>query len=406
MLLENIKTFELSNGSKLLYNKNQNDVFAIDASVSFGSAFEEKRMAGTAHFIEHMFFSGTKRFSRKQVTGRIDSVGGAINAFTSRESINYYIKVRSRHYSLAVDTLFECFNNCEFFPKELELERRIILNEIKDLQDNPIRYTISEFVKLCLPGRFGRPIAGTKETVSHFTRRHLLRTFKKTHFASNAIIAVTGPENASKYIRVIEESIASSKHKKPLKISKCKAKAQKKEKIIEKEVEQAHICIGFPAVSSESDNYAIFSLIEAILGGGLSSRIVYEVRERRGLSYITQPFMEAEPKHGYFAVYLATSPEKVEKAKKVVLREFEKLRESRISTRELKRAKQYVIGTKALEWEDSLDKIRDFIFAERSGWTWQEYFKSIKEIGEKDIRRVAREIIPSEEFCSVLLKPK
>ncbi len=398
--------FELSNGSKLLYNKSLSDVFAIDVSVNFGSAFEERSKAGAAHFIEHMFFSGTKRLGRKQIAGRIDSVGGTINAFTSRESIHYYVKVRSKHYGLAISTLFECFNNCEFFPKELELERKIILNEIKDMQDNPIRHTLSEFVKLCLPGRFGRPILGIKESVSSFSRRDLLSIFKRTHFPQNAIIAITGPENASKYIKKIEECIASSMQKKPLKLGRCKAKPLKKEKIIEREIEQAHLCIGFPAIRSASSNYAAFSLIEAILGGGLSSRIIYEVREKRGLSYITQPFLEAEPMHGYFAVYLATNPNKVEKAKCVVLKEFEKLRKRSISAKELRRAKQYIIGTKALEWEDSLEIVKDAIFAERSGWSWQEYFKAIKEIDAKALGKVARETIPSEEFCSVLLKPK
>ena len=400
------KMFELSNGSKLLYNKNLGDVFAIDVSVNFGSAFEEQNNAGAAHFIEHMFFSGTKRLSRRQIASKIDSVGGTINAFTSRESIHYYVKVRSKHYGLAISTLFECFNNCEFFPKELELERKIILNEIKDIHDNPIRHTLSEFVKLCLPGRFGRPILGNKESVSSFSRRDLLSIFKRTHFPRNTIIAVTGPENASKYIKKIEECVASNTQRKPLKLGRCKAKHIRKEKIIEREIEQAHLCIGFPAITSASSNYAAFSLIEAILGGGLSSRIIYEVRERRGLSYMTQPFLEAEPMHGYFTVYLATNPNKVEKAKQVVLREFEKLRKQSVSTKELRRAKQYIIGTKALEWEDSLEIAKDAIFAERSGWSWQEYFKAIKEIDAKALGKVARETIPSDEFCSILLKPR
>ena len=110
--------------------------------------------------------------------------------------------------------------------------------------------------------------------------------------------------------------------------------------------------------------------------------------------------------HGYFTVYLATNPNKVEKAKQVVLREFEKLRKQSVSAKELRRAKQYIIGTKALEWEDSLEIAKDAIFAERSGWSWQEYFKAIKEIDAKALEKVARETIPSDEFCFVLLKPK
>ncbi|MCD6478362.1 MAG: insulinase family protein, partial [Candidatus Diapherotrites archaeon] len=396
----------LANSARVLFNKSNNDVFAIDLCANFGSAFEDAKRAGIAHFLEHMFFSGTARLSRKEISKRIDSVGGTINAFTSRESIHYYIKVRKEHYALAIDTLLECFNNCEFFTKELELERRIILNEIKDMQDNPTKHVISEFVKLCLPGRFGRPILGSEESVSRLRRGDLLSVFKSTHSLANALIAITGPDDASKYIRKIEEAIASTRKRKPLKLSKCRAKPSKREKVIEKDVEQAHLCIGFPAVSSQSESYAAFSLIEAILGGGLSSRIVYEVREKRGLSYIVHPFFEAEPKHGYFAVYLATSPQKVEKAKSIVLKEFAKMREREVSVRELKRAKRYIMGTKALEWEDSLEIAKDAIFAERSGWSWQEYFEAIKEISAKELRKVAREIIPSDEFCSVLLRPK
>jgi predicted Zn-dependent peptidase len=405
-VLPSFEVFQLANNARVLFNRSKNGVFAIDLCANFGSAFEDSKRAGIAHFLEHMFFSGTKRLSRREISKRIDSVGGTINASTSRESIHYYIKVRKEHYALAIDTLLECFNNCEFFTKELELERKIILNEIKDMQDNPIRYVISEFVKLCLPGRFGKPILGGKESVSRFKRRDLLSTFKSTHSLANVLIAITGPDDAGKYIKKIEEAIASARKRKPLKLNKCKVKPLRREKVIEKDIEQAHLCIGFPAVSSANANYAAFSLIEAILGGGLSSRIIYEVREKRGLSYIVLPFFEVEPKHGYFAVYLATSPHKVEKAKRVVLREFARLRKREVSARELKRAKQYIIGTKALEWEDSLEIVKDAIFAKRSGWSWQEYFEAIKGISAKDLRKVAREIIPSDEFCSVLLKPK
>ena len=404
-MLPEFTEFELSSGTWALFSQNRSDVFAMDIQVNFGSAFELNREAGIAHFLEHMFFSGTKRLSRKQITGRIDSVGGTINAFTTRENIQYYIKVRGENSMLAMNTLFDCFNNCEFFENELELERKIILNEIRDMRDNPVKRTLSEFVKLCLSGSYARPIIGSEKTVSSFKRRDLINAFKKSHFAGNTTVSISAPGSAKKYISILEELLPKSK-KGNLKLKKCRARPKSKTKVLEKEVEQAHFCIGFPAVGSSSEDYAVVSLIEAILGGGLSSRIVYEVREKRGLSYIVQPFFDSEPRHGYFAVYLATTPEKVEGAKSVVLKEFARIREREVSLKELKKAKQHILGTKTLDWEDSLERVKDSIFAKRSGWSWREYFKKIREADAKELRNVAREIVPSDEFCSVLLRPK
>lgn len=394
----------LLSGTKLLCNRTASDVFAIDICVNFGSALEKK--PGIAHFIEHMFFSGTRRFSRKEIASRIDSVGGILNAFTSREYTHYYIKVKAEHYKLAIDTLFECLNNCEFFPKELELERRIILNEIKDMQDTPVKYAISEFTKLCLPGAFGRAIIGNEKSVLRLKRGDLLKEFKRTHCKSNIMLSIAGPKDVSSYAKRIAFHLESLREGKRLKLKKCKAKPKRKEKLIERDVKQAHLCIGFPAVSSAEHGYAAFSLIEAILGGGLSSRIVYEVREKRGLSYVVDPFLEAEPKHGLFGVYLTTRPEKVNKAKDIIIKELEKLREGKITAKELKRAKNYIMGTKTLEWEDSFELAKDSAFAECSGWTWKDYIKTIKELGVKELRDVAQELIPSEEFCMVAIMPR
>lgn len=405
MQLLSFEKFRLDNGAWLLFNRNKGDVFAIDVSVNFGSAFENRKNSGISHFIEHMFFSGTKRFSRFEISKRIDSVGGYMNAFTSRETISYFVKTGSKHSRLAIDTIFDCFNNCQFFKEELETERKIIANEIRDSYDNPTRHALIEFAKMCLPGSYGMPIAGTEHTISRFKRADLFRAFKKSHFAANSIISISAPGDASKYIGLIEEALPK-RRKRRLRIKRCEAKPKSMELYIRKNIEQSHLCIGFPTESASSENYATLTVLEAILGGGLSSRIVHNIREKHGLSYLTYAFLEAEARHGYFCIYLATKPEKVKKAIGLVKRELREIEHGKISESELKKAKEHIFGTQALSWEDSLERARDAAFALNSGWTWESYFDKVKGLTLAEIKKAARELIDSEALCCLILGPE
>jgi|GEM_PF-787377 len=395
----------LNNGAWLLFNRSQNNIFAMDISVNFGSAFESKRYSGTSHFIEHMFFSGTKRFTRFEISKRIDSVGGYMNAFTSRECISYFVKTEASHSKLAIETIFDCFNNCQFFKEELETERKIIANEIRDSYDNPTRHALIEFAKICLPENYGRPITGTEKAISRFKRSDLLKAFRKSHFASNSTISISAPGDAARYVSLIE-GLLPEKNKRPLNIKKCKARPRKKESYIKKDIEQAHICIGFPTESSSSEAFAALSILEAILGGGLSSRIIHKVREKYGLSYMTHVFLEAEPRHGCFCAYLATKPEKAANAIELVEKELREIEQGHINEHELKKAKRYIFGTQTLAWEDALERTRDAAFALNSGWTWQEYFSRIKSLTIRELKAAAKNLIDSENLCYLLLGPE
>ncbi|MEM4598708.1 MAG: pitrilysin family protein [Candidatus Diapherotrites archaeon] len=396
--------FTLENGVKVIFSKGQSNVFAAEILVNFGSAFEERKNSGIAHFIEHMFFSGTKKHSRLQISKKIDSVGGYLNAFTSRENIGYLVKTDATNGMMALNTLLDCFNNCQFYNDQLEVERRIIANEIRDSYDNPTRHAIIEFYKVCLGKKFGKPIAGSEKNVLRFRRRDLLSHFKVSHHIGNCIFSIVAPDEPLKYFKVIEKNLLRRKNS-SLKLRKCNAKAKQKEVFVEKKIEQTHICVGFPTVSSSDENYAALTILEAILGGGLSSRIVYKIREKHGLSYMAHAFLDAEPKHGAFCVYAATNPEKAKKVISIIKKELELVANGRISESELKKAKKHIIGSQAIAWEDSLEKARDNSFAYCSGWGWAEYFEKIKSFKMAELKRAVNELMDPQNLCFVYLGP-
>ncbi|MCX8189797.1 MAG: insulinase family protein [Candidatus Diapherotrites archaeon] len=402
---EETEIFTLKNGAKVLFGKSKSNVFAAELLVNFGSAFEKKRSSGIAHFIEHMFFSGTRKHSRLQISKKIDSVGGYLNAFTSRENIGYLIKTDVKHGIMAINVLLDCFRDCQFYKDQVEIERKIIANEIRDAYDNPTRHTIIEFYRECLDKAFGKPIAGNEKNVLKFKRKDLLFNFRKSHHIKNCLFSIVAPDEPSKYLNSIG-IIEPKCRKKPLKLKKCDVGSKHKEVFIEKKIEQTHLCIGFPTVSSFDENYAVLSLLEAILGGGLSSRIVYKIREKHGLSYMAHAFLEAEPKHGIFCIYAATRPDKAKKVTDIIKKELARIAHGKISESELKKAKKHIFGSYAISWEDSLEKARDNSFAYCSGWNWQEYFEKIKMLRLSEVKRVARELIDTKNLCYVYLGPK
>jgi len=401
-----VKRVVLANGLTLLFEPTVQKSSAIDIAVRFGSAFEPKEKAGIAHFIEHMFFTGTPSRNRKQVFQEIEGVGGELNAFTLRQSTHYYSKLLGRHFFKAVNVLNDCFDSCLFSSNELKLERKIILNEIRDSIDRPLRFVVDEFLADCLPQDIGRRIIGSMESVKAISREDLIEWFEKAYAAENTVIGITANEDPE---RLIEEFLVlGGKRKRRLaKKEFPKLKPELKRREIERKTEQAHLCLGFPVMTARDEQFYAFALVEALLGGGISSRLVQEIREKKGLSYMVQTLFEVESDYGFFLMYAAAKPSRVEEIERIALQEFEKIAKGDFTEKELQRAKNYVEGKAILAMENSENRARWLVNTELFGWKdFDEWIKRIKSVSVEEVRSTAEKYLDSSAYVLTVLKPK
>lgn len=395
----------LENGLTLVIGFFPGKSTGIDFCINYGSAFERRGEAGIAHFLEHVFFSGSKKLGRKKPFELIEGRGGELNAFTSKEETHYYSRIQNKEFNAPLRVLGECFNNGFFEKRSVEIEKKIILNEIRELTDNPVKRLFDEFIEICLQPPYNKRTIGTKKSVKAIDSTRLRKCLKKNYCSKNCVLGIATSLKEEKIIKEVEESFMPRKgRRKTLKESPPKPRAVERES--KAKTEQAHCCLGFPVMNACHKDYLTLELIEVYLGGGLSSKLVQEIREKRGLSYAVSANLNAEKTHGLFTVYFSTEPEKVEMVKKLVLKEFKKLQEREISNRILSKIKKQLIGSKALEQESSFNSAKSFVESWLYGaGPFDQIIKRIGKIKPRDIKRVSREFLQTEEFAFASLLP-
>jgi len=276
-----------------------------------GSRYETDEIAGLSHFLEHMFFKGSKkRPTAMAISETVDSVGGEMNAFTSKEYTGYYIKVASEHGELALNVLSDMLQNPLFDAEEIKRETGVIIEELKMYEDQPIIY-VGELFEMHMFGKtnIGRQTIGTKETVSSLTRDNFVKYRQQHYGAGNALVVLAGNlNNTSKHVdKYFEQSITDSA---PEYVKQSLAMPAKNYLMNVKKTEQTHLYIGFKTVDSNHPDKYILKVISAILGGGMSSRLFTQVRERRGLAYYVKVASEMYLDCGYLAARAGVAHEK------------------------------------------------------------------------------------------------
>lgn len=326
--------------------------------VGAGSRYEDKSNNGISHFLEHMAFKGTKkRPSAREIASLIDGIGAEQNAFTGKELTGYYIKSSYQHVSLSLDVMSDMLKNSLFDEREIEKEKGVILEEINLYEDTPPR-KIGDIFENLLYGDtpMGWDIAGEKEIIKKITREDFMLYMKKLYSASNMTIVVAGKLDMDNVRRDIEKNFSDL----PQFTSAAYAKvpdAQDKNAVFlkYKKTEQAHFGLGIRTVglSDEKHKYPI-SVLAAILGGGMSSRLFHEVRESRGLAYYVRTYADNYVDRGYMATFAGVDPKRIDEAISVVVEEYHKIKKTGdISQEEFKKAKEYLKGHFILELEDT-----------------------------------------------------
>ena len=383
----------------------------VDFFVKTGSRSETEKENGISHFLEHFLFKGTKKYpSALAISSLIDSIGGEMNANTGKEHTQFYIKAASKHLPLIFEVLTDMIQNPLLDAAELEREKGVIVEEINMYKDTPM-YEIENVLEQQMwpKDALGRDIAGTKQSVTKFTVQMFQDYINRHYQTSNMILGVSGKYNQ----KTLNTLIAKHWQKYPKKRFHGWDRATDKQttprlKIQYKETEQAHLALGFKGLAYGNKMGASQSVLAAVLGGGMSSRLFMEVRERRGLAYYVRSSPSPYQDTGVFTIGSGVQVAKIEEALQVILSELQKIKSAPVDAKELIKAKEYIKGKTVLALEDN--QVRLDWFLDRTAFypkiqTPEEAFKKIDAVTVADVQKVARELFQTKKMTLAIIGP-
>jgi predicted Zn-dependent peptidase len=326
---------------------------SIGIWVKCGSRYEDQATNGAAHFIEHMLFKGTKKRSAFEIASAIDSVGGMMNAFTGKELTSFYIKIPDYHLPMAVDLLADIFTNSSFDEKEIIKEQSVVLQEINMTEDSPDDYIHDYFEGVFWNGHpLGFPVLGTRSLVASLNRKTLLSFFDARYGGDNLVLAAAGNLKHDEFVDLVSKTFGSIPAK-TINPQINKPAVSSRVAILKKDLEQAHMIMGVLAPSAVSpERYSGF-LLNAILGGSMSSRLFQEIREKRGLAYAIHSFVSPYMDAGILGIYAGTGEERVPVVINLILEELKRLRNELLTEKELAQVKELIKGNFLLSMEST-----------------------------------------------------
>lgn len=381
-------------------------------SVGAGSRYETQKINGISHFLEHMAFKGTtKRPSTLIISGLIDGIGGEFNAFTSKDHTAYYIKAASKHLPLMFDMLSDMLLHSLFNKSEIEREKGVISEEINMYEDTPLRKVGSLYETLLYDGSpLGFDIAGKKEVIQKLNRENFLSYVDNLYSPNNSIIAVAGNIKDNKEVLDLAKEWLNSWQKKNVWQFKTTSDNQKKSRVLAtyKKTEQAHLCLGVPSYPREHKDHYVLEVLTAILGGGMSSRLFIEVRERRGLAYYVRSETSEYDETGNFVTQAGVDLKRIDDAIKVILNEYNRIVHETVSESELVKAKEFLKGRLILDLEDSMAVAGLYAFQgllNKKIETPKEIIRKINEVTAIDIMRVAKDLFKQNKLNLAIIGP-
>lgn len=346
-----IKTIRLENGLRLVYEKIP---FVRSVSIGLwvgtGSCNESLANNGISHFIEHMLFKGTKTRTAKEIAREMDQIGGQMNAFTGKECTCYYAKSLDTHMEHVFDLLSDMFLHARFAEKDLEVERNVILEEIRMVEDTPEELVHDLFTEMTWPSHpLGLSILGTEESLMKMDETAIRHYIEERVHPQNTVLAVAGNFDEATLQKLADRYFGRWTTQKPLIENQDKATFQSQITTRVKDIEQAHLCLGFEGVTIHSKSLYDMNALSNILGGGMSSRLFQRIREERGLAYSIYTYPTAYLQGGLFNIYVGTNPEYVPEVLHLIADELLLLKKNGVLESELNITKEqlkanYIMG--------------------------------------------------------------
>lgn len=376
-----------------------------------GSRYESKKENGIAHFLEHMMFKGTaKRPTAHDISAELDGIGAEYNAFTGKECTGYYAKVAAPHAAVALDVVSDIFMNAKLEQEEITRESGTIVQELSMYEDMPMRH-INDLFESHLYGDhpLGWEIIGTRENIRSFKRADFVRYMKRGYVAENVVVGVAGNFDMKRMRKDIESRFGHIENGvKPA----CKKAADTQSApglfIQKKKTDQTHMLLGVRAFDMFHPDRYVLSVLATLLGGGMSSRLFIEVRERRGLAYSVHTSVEAYRDAGYIATQCGVEHGNLEKTIGVILDEYRKIATEPVTTAELTKAKEYIKGKMAMSFEGS-DDIIEYLVGQEIGRgnivLPAEKMALIEAVTSEDVFRVAKHIFVNKKLNLAIIGP-
>ena len=412
------KTTQLSNGLKLI-TVPMEGALTVTALAMFatGSRYESREINGLSHFLEHMFFKGTnKRPNTMAISSALDNVGAEFNAFTSKEYTGYWIKAAGQHLELALDVVSDMLLGSKFDAEEMDREKGVIIEEINMYRDNPMWFIEDVFEELLYGDTSaGWDTAGTKETVSSFTRQQLMDYWQQQYGTNSSCLILAGmiPDNvqelAERYFSAMPGAVWNAKP------ATVEQQEQPAVKIFYKETDQAHLILGVRSWGYADEREYALKLLSLILGGSMSSRLFTQLRERRGLAYYVSTSGESYTDSGYLSTRAGVPVDKALEAVEVIMSEYRRMKNEPVTAEELSRVKNLLKGKIPLSLESSdemaewfarqeimLKQIPD---AKRGIITPADLLAAIDKISIEDVQKIANEIFTPANLNLAIIGP-
>ena len=373
-----------------------------------GSRHESDERGGIAHFVEHMLFKGTDTRSAEDIAQAIDSIGGQLDAFTAKEYASYYIKVLDEHVPLAVDLLTDIVRRPAFAADEIEREKKVILEEIKMVEDTPDDLVHELFTQHFWEGHpLARPILGSRETVEALNRTTLQTYFSGAYVGSNIVISAAGNLEHARVRALVEQAFGDlTARGEPFTEAPPRVKPQVVTRT--KELEQSHICLGTNSYpQSHSDRYVSY-ILNTVLGGSMSSRLFQNIREKRGLAYSVFSGLAAYRDAGNITIYAGCANEAVGEVVDLCVEELKGLKRTPVSETELRRAKDHLKGSLMLSLENTASRMshlaRQEIYFERH-FGLDETLAGVEAVTAADVQRVATDLFCNGSLAATVVGP-
>lgn len=406
------KIIEYRNGCRLVYRKMEGvSSVALGLWFDVGSRNETLAVSGVSHFLEHLVFKGSKKYTGDEIKESVEGVGGALNAFTSEENTCYYAKFLGKHLKEVSSVLSDMAMHPLLKVKDVEKERGVIIEEIKMYKDLP-QYQVAElFDSLLWPNHpLGRNIAGTIETVARISRQQIVDYHRKGYVPSSLVIACAGNLD-EKFLETFaaktfsRASYVSRASFEPFAVEKLSPQI----KILSKDNEQTHLNLGFPAFNRAHKDRFVLGVLHVILGGNMSSRLFNEVREKKGLAYEIASHAKKLKDTGVFFVHAGIDNKKLLEASRVIFKELNRVKKEKVSAGELRRAKDFYSAQAEMALDDSMDHmlwIGESLTNLGVVQTKEELRREIEKVAASDVLRVASEVIDWQKLCFAAVGPQ
>jgi len=390
------------------------DTKAITAIVlvKVGSRYEPAKVNGISHFIEHLLFKGTKkRPTSLHISKELDGIGADYNAFTSKQNTGYYIKANKEHLELALEMLADIIFNPLFEGGEIERERGVILEEIKMYEDNPLMHIGNVFEAAAFAGHpLANDIAGPKTVIQKVSRREIIDFYKKYYVNNRLVVGLSGNFEEDRAEKLIKKYFSKKTGRTNYGSFEKFINNQKQPriKIFKKDTQQVQAALGFPAYKNTDPKVYPLTLLAIILGGGMSSRLFTEIREKRGLCYFVRASTNLYEDTGNLVIQAGLDQSRLKPALLIIKKELIKIKTKGIALAELKRAKEFLKGKLILQLEDSEELIH--WLAEQKMMTGKAEslevkLKKIEQVGRLQVNQVAKEIINFNKVSLGLIGP-